>query len=91
MGIEAMETDYRQAIVEAIGGLTRSTVYVPFRATCVVDRHRTVPHTVYALKAWVDDSGEHIVLCDRRGMEVESLDEITEESQKLVFCAITAD
>lgn len=84
-----MKTDYKQAVLEAIGGVTRSTVYVPFRSTCVVNRSDSTPCTAYALKAWMDDSGEHIVLCDRKGCAVKNFDEITEESQKRVFHAIT--
>lgn len=91
MGIEAMKTDYKQAVLEAIGGVSHSITYVPFRSTCVINRHNSIPCTVCALKAWKDDSGEHIALCDRRGCTVRYFDEITEESQKLVFHAITAD
>lgn len=86
-----MKTDYRQAVLEAIGGVGRSTAYVPFRSTCVINRYNSTPCTVCALKAWTEDGEEHVALCDRIGREVTSLDKITEESQKMVFYAITAD
>lgn len=89
--METQKIDYWWAVVEAIGGLTDSTAYVPFRATRVVNKRVCSEHTVYALKAWKNDSGEYIILCDRKGYGVENFKEITEESQRLVFRAVTAN
>lgn len=90
--METQRIDYWWAVVEAIGGLTDSTAYVPFnKPVSVVNRRVFHRRTVYALKVWKDSRGEHIILCDRKGYGVENLREITEESQKMVFQAITAN
>lgn len=90
--METRRIDYWWAITEAIGGLTDSTAYVPFnKPVSVVNRRVFHRRTVYALKAWKDSRGEHIILCDRKGYGVENLREITEESQKMVFRAVTAN
>lgn len=90
--METQKIDYWWAVVEAIGGLTDSTTYVPFnKPVGVVNRRVFHRRTVYALKAWKNDSGEYIILCDCKGYGVENFREITEESQKLIFRAVTAD
>lgn len=89
--METQKIDYWWAVVEAIGGLTDSVTYVSFKPVSVVNRRVFHRRTVYALKAWKNDSGEYIILCDRKGYGVENFKEITEESQRLVFRAVTAN
>lgn len=90
--METRKINYWWAVVEAIGGLTGSTTYVSFnKPVNVVNRRVFHRRTVYALKAWKDERGEHIILCDRKGYGVENLREITKESQKMVFRAVTAN